>query len=111
MRLFQFILLPTRVMAEHLGLADGHISPAHTKISASPGGGKAEDHHSLAQLAGVGINEIPSSPSAPTCLEQCCGFFSPGFAADGPSFTQEKCCPSPGEALPSPHSSLGSPKS
>lgn len=39
---------------------------------------------------------------APACLEQCCGFFSPRFADDSPSFTQEKCCPSPGEALPSP---------
>lgn len=41
---------------------------------------------------------------APTCLEQCWG-----FADDGPSFTQERCCPSPGEASPSPVSSLGSP--
>lgn len=32
MRLFQFILLPTRVMAEDLDLADGDISAAHAKI-------------------------------------------------------------------------------
>lgn len=93
----------------HGRLADGDISPAHTKMSPSPKGGKAEDHHSLTQLAGVWINEILSSPSTPACLEQCCGVFSLGFADDGPSFTQEKCCPSPGEASPSPHSSLGSP--
>lgn len=51
MRLFQHVLLPTRAMAEDLGLADGDSSPAHAKISTSSKGGKAEDHHSLTQLA------------------------------------------------------------
>lgn len=53
MRLFHFILLPTRVTAEDLGAPDGDISAAQAKIEASPKGGEAEDPHSLTQLNGV----------------------------------------------------------
>lgn len=45
----------------------------------------------------------------PTRLEWYCGFFSSGFADDGPAFTQEKRCPSPAEVLPSPFLSLANP--
>lgn len=52
------------------------------------------------------LHVLTSQCWMPTCLEWYRGFFSSGFADDGPAFTQEKCCPSPAKVLSSPFLSL-----